>query len=204
MSRVPAMPPTSHLKLDRWAIEFTRQFTPEVWDGQPINVERLLDVVLMAPPFNIDVWIEPLPPGVEGITDPPNRLLISPEVYEALPYEARARFTGTHEAVHAVMHLPHLKDAYHSSSLPKLYRRDEIYTPRDPEWQANRGAAAILMPAPLVWDVIEEHGASPTAITERFGVSVTAARNRLSDALAGRMWAASPAARRLLFELGGG
>src|SRR5690606_15662626 len=123
------VPPTSHLKLDRWGVRFTQEHAPEVWEGDPLNVERLLDVVIQRAPFDIDVGIRELPYGVEGITEAPNRLWIPPEVHDGLERDPRHRFTGTHELVHAVVHLRYIKSTYMSTSSPQLFRREEMYRP---------------------------------------------------------------------------
>lgn len=186
---VPLMPPTSGKKLDMFGARWLRTHAPEVLDdGVPLNIERAIDVTL-AGEYGIDVVLGPLPEGVHGLTEPPNRLTLPEEVYLGLRDAPRARFTGAHELVHAVMHLPHLTQPFVSRGGNKLYRRAEVPTPNDPEWQANRGAAALLMPAQIVLALIRDNPFDPiTAIMERFLVSSQSATYRYNDAMTGRLW----------------
>lgn len=159
---------------------------PEVSEGAPLNVERLLDVVLGK--FGVDVNIDELPPGIEGIAQPPNLLTIPPQVYDNLHSDGRARFTGSHEATHALMHLRQLTQRLVSTGAERrLHRRSEIPVFRDPEWQANRGAAALLMPYRDVWQMINQGRDSTVEIARRFNVSLQAASYRLDDARSGRL-----------------
>jgi hypothetical protein len=93
--------------------------------------------------------------------------MLREDVYEgALRDEPRHRFTVAHEAGHAIMHVGTL------NRLPASFGK--VVTYRDPEWQANRFAGALLMPRHLVRECknIEE-------IMRRFGVSREAAATRI-------------------------
>lgn len=83
-----------------------RRVRPEVLEGEPFDVERALDITLVSE-FGIDVRLEPLPTGVQGLTEPPNRLTLPEDVYMGLRHDPRHRYTGAHELTHAVLHLPH-------------------------------------------------------------------------------------------------
>lgn len=93
--------------------------------------------------------------------------MIREDVYEAavagLP---RHRFTVAHEAGHAMMHVRTL------NRLPTSTGKVAAF--RDPEWQANRFAAALLMPRHLV-----RNCTSIAEITEKFGVSRECAEMRI-------------------------
>ena len=138
----------------------------------------------------MDFGIDELPLGVEGIAEPPNRLTISPDVFDALGHAGRARFTGSHEAVHALLHLRQLTARLESpgGGAARLHRRSDVPAYRDPEWQANRGAAALLMPARVTWALISKYGFNPDPLVETFGVSQQAATFRVDDAAGGRLW----------------
>ena len=93
--------------------------------------------------------------------------MIREDVYEAavsnLP---RHRFTVAHEAGHALMHVGTLNRMPPSTGKVPAFR--------DPEWQANRFAAALLMPRHLV-----SKCASVGEIMQRFGVSRECAERRI-------------------------
>ncbi len=69
-----------------------------------------------------------------------------------------------------------------------MYRRDTVPAYLDPEWQANRGAAALLMPAPIVRDLVRTAADPVEELMRRCGVSYQAATYRVDDARNGRMW----------------
>ena len=93
--------------------------------------------------------------------------MIREDVYEAaVSGNPRHRFTVAHEAGHAMMHVRTL------NRLPTSIGRVPPY--RDPEWQANRFAAALLMPRHLV-----KNCTSISEIMEHFGVSKECAEMRI-------------------------
>ena len=184
---VPKVRPTSRKKLDRWADRFLTEHYSTVLEDRPLDVEHLVDVHL-ARHHRVYIVVEDLPHGVEGITELPDRLILPSKVHDKLREDGRARFTGVHEAVHAMIHLPHLAARYVSRAQQRLHRREELPPYLDPEWQANYGAAALLMPARAVWDVIERYGDDPKRLMSRFGVTYTAADIRMDDAREGRLW----------------
>lgn len=161
-------------------------------------------------PVPVDVWIEhPLGitfgiqdlrrwgRGVLGVAIPRKKTIL---VSDTITNEARFRFTCAHELGHVLLHsrikAPRFRDAD---------PEDETTFDRY-EWQANRFAAAFLMPLPhLLWAVVdavtEASGTDPLArlltgspeteglwrsrvipeIVRRFGVSRTAAVIRLGS-----------------------
>ena len=93
--------------------------------------------------------------------------MIREDVYEAAVLDQpRHRFTVAHEAGHAMMHVGTL------NRMPKATGPVPAY--RDPEWQANRFAAALLMPRHLV-----KKCTSLSEIMQRFGVSRECAELRV-------------------------
>ena len=127
-----------------------------------------------------------LPPGHEGLTEPPGSVLLAGHVYEAmLDGQPRARFTPVHEGAHAIVHLPTLRKL--NCRLVEgvgltLYRREDLPSYADPEWQANRIAGAILMPKYPVQMLVEKYGHDASALEEIFQVSRAAAEVRLDQA----------------------
>uniref|UniRef100_E6VH73 IrrE N-terminal-like domain-containing protein n=1 Tax=Rhodopseudomonas palustris (strain DX-1) TaxID=652103 RepID=E6VH73_RHOPX len=93
--------------------------------------------------------------------------MIREDVYDAAVADnPRHRFTVAHEAGHALMHVGTLNRMPASDGKVPAYR--------DPEWQANRFAAALLMPRQLV-----KKCRSVEEIMQRFGVSREAAELRI-------------------------
>ncbi len=93
--------------------------------------------------------------------------MIREDVYDAaVAGQPRHRFTVAHEAGHAMMHIRTL------NRLPSSGGKVPPF--RDPEWQANRFAAALLMPRHLV-----KICTSVREIMEKFGVSRECAEMRI-------------------------
>lgn len=94
--------------------------------------------------------------------------MIREDVYDgAVRDEPRHRFTLAHEVGHAMMHVGTLNRLSTSFGVA-------VPTYRDPEWQANRFAGALLMPRHLVGQC-----RSVDEIMGRFGVSREAAVARI-------------------------
>lgn len=102
-----------------------------------------------------------------GAVNPFTReFLIREDVYDgAVEHHPRHRFTIAHEAGHALMHI---------GTLNRSSLSDRVVAYRDPEWQANRFAAVILMPRLLV-----PKAKSIEEIMQRFGVSKESAELRV-------------------------
>lgn len=102
-----------------------------------------------------------------GYFDPFEKLLVlRADVYEGLcKGRGRDRFTATHELGHLLLHGAGLNRLKPGRVLP-LYR--------DPEWQADAFAAAILMPEPMVLECN-----SIAQVASEFGVSMAAASHRV-------------------------
>lgn len=112
----------------------------------------------------------------EGAVDPLRRALyVREDVYDAAEKgNGRARFTIAHEIGHAVMHVGTLNRAGFARTIPAY---------RDPEWQANRFAAALLMPRLLV-----SQYSTVAEVVDAFHVSSAAARLRLQNNGLRRNW----------------
>lgn len=124
--------------------------------------------------------------GVEAKTEYIRRLggvqvALSETVYEKLEEDdPRARFTFTHELVHVVAHQRELVRLSHIPHTEGLLRAVPSHKPyEDSEWQADAGAAAVLMPATALARLEEQGPLTISTIMRIFGVSYEAAKNRL-------------------------
>lgn len=187
--RVPVVRPESRHSIDRWADAFLGQHYPHLLERPGLlPVDHLIDVILPRH-YGVDSGIDTLPPGVEGVTEPPNRITIRDSAYDGIiAGNPRDRFTGAHEATHAVRHLHQINQRFESTGGVRLHRRSEVPVYADPEWQANRGAAALLMPARVIARMTLAGKVAAPDVARLFGVSMQAAEYRLDDAAAGRMW----------------
>ena len=185
--KVPLVSPLSRIQIDAWGEAFLERHFPELLRGPgPLPIRKIVDIILPRD-YGIDVGVADMTGAVEGICEPPDRLTLRSDVYDGLDGSGPDRFTGAHEVVHAIGHLPQLNARYESSVRVPVYRRSRVRAFEDPEWQANRGAAALLMPASVVWQLLQRWGNDPSALVDAFGVSVTAARFRIDDALNNRL-----------------
>jgi len=93
----------------------------------------------------------------------------------------RDRFTVSHEICHALYHGQYLFEECSFSSA--LFRCGEVKPYEDPEWQANRYASALLMPAKMVCEVLDNPDSmfAPDVLMETFEVSYTAATKRIQN-----------------------
>ncbi|WP_441279828.1 ImmA/IrrE family metallo-endopeptidase [Bradyrhizobium sp. 63_E2_N1_3] len=155
------------------------------------NIEDLADAVRQAfglldvpyfpvVPF-VELGIQHLNPGIMfdvvegdllgarmGAVNPlTGQFMVREDIYDAaVQGQPRHRFTVAHEAGHAMMHVGTL------NRMPASVGKVPAF--RDPEWQANRFAAALLMPRHLV-----RQCTSVAEIMQRFGVSRECAEFRI-------------------------
>ncbi|MCA9833116.1 MAG: ImmA/IrrE family metallo-endopeptidase [Thermomicrobiales bacterium] len=152
----------------------------------PIDLPRLLEIRAHQV-FGLNVEIQDLDPSVEGITIPgePATLVFSSKMYDRLTDYAngRDRFTAAHEFGHVTMHAPQLSREYRSYNQrsSRLYRRSDIPWVRDPEWQANKFATYLLMPAWAVREVVLTTGPNAGVLADIFQVSLQAMGYRLEE-----------------------
>ncbi|MEM2493681.1 MAG: ImmA/IrrE family metallo-endopeptidase [Nitrososphaerota archaeon] len=181
---VPRVPGIGHLQAERLGLRIVRDYRADLLVRPiPFPVEDFFEFYLFER-YRLRTGPADLPPWIEGITYPDGTICISASTYEAL-YKGhpRARFTAVHEAVHGILHRPflqHLQREWVDGRHITLYRRHELPPYTDPEWQANRIAEAILMPLPVVLDLIRQHGPDPWRLAVTFNVSYSAARVRIS------------------------
>jgi hypothetical protein len=135
------------------------------------------NVVELARAFGINVWESPsLPDGISG-------KLFKDEMHggtqgysivvRAEDHIVRKRFTIAHEIGHFLLH----RDRFGSQLLDDAFYRSALSTRAEAE--ANRMAAAILMPTHLVEHYLARGFKDPAALAAIFEVSAEAMRIRL-------------------------
>ena len=152
------------------------------------------------PQWGIKAAIQHLPTGIEAITVPTRvpymlkhvvlyddkhtTVVLAPEVYERLHQgDGRARFTVAHEVYHALYHAPEVEQVLVERRTIALAREQDIPAYMNPHWQADKFAAALLMPEVAVRRLVREHGPDVDRIMRTFGVSRMAAKIRVGEIL---------------------
>lgn len=180
--KVPAVSPLSRRKIELIAEHFLSKVQPECLCS-PIrfDVERCFDVTLPVKGYQPD--LVDLGPGIEGLTDPIHKVVrIPPRIYEDMVAgDGRARFTVSHEIGHVILHAQQVREIMVNCGQDGLKRRSDIEAYRDPEWQANAFAAAVLMPETAVKQIMEEKHGSAALVAIRLQVSTLAADYRLKN-----------------------
>lgn len=179
---VPAVAPTSKKEIEVLATRLLCKHYPRLL-RQPaaFPVLEFFDHVLREY-YELDTGVEVLSDGVEGVTLPDGQVLVSEETYRSAHMKAgRGRFTVIHECCHGLMHSRQIQRAIVDRGELVLHRRRTIEPYRDPEWQANYYAGAILMPHQMVVQLAkeEERFLLPSAMADVFGVSRIAAEVRI-------------------------
>jgi hypothetical protein len=185
--KIPHVSPRSRADIEALAKGFLAKYAPACLEiPRPTPTVKLFDQVL---PNHLDFRprVEELAPGLEGITDCVEReVTLAPHIYEGMEKGVgRCRFAAAHEFGHVVMHADELAARvgvkFMSGSKVLLARRSDIKPFRNPEWQADAFAAAVLMPATTVRRALL--GAAPadmwSNVTSTFAVSREAAEYRL-------------------------
>lgn len=140
----------------------------------PVRISRV------AEEFGLEVLLAPLAANVSGEIRPievwPRRYRIKINRYESL---TRQRFTCAHELAHFFLH----EERINSGIVDSVLYRSQLSNALEAE--ANRLAADLLMPFPLVRQYIDQFcGGDPNAVdpklmAEHFQVSEMAMRFRL-------------------------
>ena len=145
----------------------THKLTPEVNqkidDAQRSLPEKPVSTVQLAESFGITVWRAPMPPGISGAIrrESDDRYAIFANEKEPL---ARRRFTYAHELAHFFMH----KDAIGDGVSENMLFRCNLSNAQ--EIEANKIAAEILMPQPLLNGLAEAKKLDVLQLAEIFGV----------------------------------
>lgn len=185
---VPIVTRRTRRDLERIALDLTARFFPAcLVEPQPFPVHHFLEFVLEEH-FGVVFQVQPLPVHVEAEYRPPesgepHRIQMQPWVYDQLLRDnGRARYTGAHEICHGVIHKDEVEVELVDGKAVGLRRHVRVSSHVDPEWQADRFAALLLMPADMVRRAVAGLR-SPDAgfVARTFRVSVTAASYRLKE-----------------------
>lgn len=179
---VPPVTPMSGRAVEERADHLIRTTFPGLWQSAgPFPVEEMLEFHLSRK-FGFEIDVQPLPAEVEAFTTPEYRTVtISLDTYQDLDLGmGRARFTVLHELGHVALHARQLDRVFVSSRGVVRLHRGRLPAYRDPEWQANKFAAALLMPAHHVMRMLRE-GARGDDLMATFDVSRSAAEIRIEQ-----------------------
>lgn len=110
-------------------------------------------------------------------------IILASTTYELLHQEdGRARFTVGHEIGHVYIHAPFVFDCIFENRRTVKLNRSEIETFKDPDWQAEVFASAILMPTNHISRLIRS-GVDADFVARTFKVSRAAAKKRIEKYL---------------------
>lgn len=177
----------SGLEIDRYALQIIKQYQPKVLDyPQPFDVEAFFEFEL-EDICGLEVGYGHLPLGVYGVTDSQNKeVIVSKELMDSPSQLPFARSTIAHECGHSLIHVPEFemrKQVIRSIQDNKnvalaMYRKEQIPTYRNPEWQAHHFSGALLMPECTVRMAIRDL-ATEEDLMEIYGVTGAFVRSRL-------------------------
>jgi hypothetical protein len=189
MSReeLPLAKPRPKWKIEAYATRRLERFYPDrLKEPGATPVEDFLEIQIpLYLPVAVDVASLPYP--TEAVTTPDNglfeaRVILDPAVYERLmDGDGRARFTAAHEAAHAIFHRKEIRSDLPNGMPQGLYRKANIPLYNNPEWQANKFAVALLMPAPMVREAAQTLGLNVRALAKTFKVSEMSMGFRLRE-----------------------
>jgi hypothetical protein len=176
----------SGAEIDHYAFCVIKRYQSKVIESpQPFAVDEFFELDLegltgVVPDYDI------LPSGIYGMTDSVDcRSTISSEMVDDPLQIKFARSTIAHECGHAILHVPEfrakrklLRSVQGDASI-RLYRQQDIPTYRNPEWQAHRFAAGLLMPGMMVEIAVREGAKSLAELSDIFNVSEPFVRSRL-------------------------
>ncbi len=148
---VPEVSPMSRAEIEQDARQITRACYPHLLDNPgAFPIVEFFDFMLVER-YGLQTGVSELGDGIEGMTFPDGRVLVSEETYRnAVDREGRARMTLAHESYHGIRHTSQIRSQLIHSGKVILQRRQSVPAFRDPEWQAKVFAAALLMPASAV------------------------------------------------------
>jgi len=180
---VPEVAPLSRQDIERQANNLIRWLCPDRlrkpgWFPVLEYWEALRDR------FGLDTGVAELPDGVEGMTWPDGRVLVTEETYRGVVRgEGRPRHTMVHEGYHGMQHRSQIQRVLIHTGRLVLLRRGMPSLPayKDPEWQAEAFAGAALMPADMVRSLATKMAPAflVPEVMESFGVSRRSAEVRL-------------------------
>lgn len=132
-----------------------------------------------------------LPHGLDGFTDSDKMItVVAKDLVESddVVTRRRGRATIGHEGSHVLIHIPEFRlrksilRSIHESTNDNLrfHREENVPTYRNPEWQAWRGAKALLMPAPAV-QIAVDRGCNLPDLVKIFDANPAFVRSRLTE-----------------------
>ena len=133
--------------------------------------DNYVDVIGLAKSFGLKVYRSDLPVGISGaIYKESDDYIICSNKREP---KTRRRFTYAHELAHYLLHCDDIGNGINENT---LFRGS---LSNDKEVEANKLAADILMPMPMIDKLVAEERHSLVGIAEIFGVSLSALLVRL-------------------------
>jgi hypothetical protein len=139
-------------------------------------------VGMLARDLGLEVVLAGLSPNISGLIEPsasaPSSFIIKVNKYES---DERQRFTIAHEIAHFLLHRDYIKNGV----IDNVMYRSSLSSRKETE--ANKLAADILMPNPLVLRELESIGGkrdeiAAIALARKFRVSAAAMKVRLGIA----------------------
>ena len=185
----------SSVSVERAAAVVRRLMLPKLPLVEPVNGIELFETGLekhahrLTGGVELTTDVQELPSGVEGCTvfDAKSELFcmtLSERTYRGLENgESRPRFTLSHEIGHLALHprtLQRLGQLPHRELM--LERSRDKHKPfEDSEWQANRFAAAFLMPAPGLAQLQTRGHLDEDWVAHTYHTSYEAAQYRINE-----------------------
>lgn len=181
---VPLVKGMSAKDIERRSLELIHECRPDLLDSPlPAPVDEIAEFDIDTQ-YRIGFSTDFLLPHAEGMMIPGEtpEIILDQWVHRNLKmHQPRARFSGAHEIGHGVLHGRQLKDRLLSGGKHGLYRRSDIKPFLDPEWQANKYAAFLLMPTATMQMAIAEYGPNVRRLADLYRVSPESMSYRLRD-----------------------
>lgn len=183
-------PPMSADDISREALKILRKYQcSALFHPEAVNIEWLVEQVLSEHGFCLELKPDAyFTADVEAVTDFQERkVYIRESTYKKLGEDdGRARYTLAHECAHVVLHTEHL--LHKLATAARAVDITKVKPFISPEWQANKFAAALLMPEqsfwPLYCSLMKEQdgmfaGFEVQALANTFKVSSIAVEKRI-------------------------
>lgn len=163
-----------------------------------IDLDRFIEETLTQEDIGYEPEADDLPNVVLGATkfnpDGSRLIQINKTLYhqrDLATVRGRFRFTCAHEIFHALFHGPLFRKSANGGRLIEYHIQEDMVTPPQEikdfiEWQAHRGAAALLMPVSIFKEKVKQfraksrdHGFLLQSLVASFDVSKQSAEIRL-------------------------
>ena len=183
--KVPVVSGMSKNQIERRALSLLKSYCPEnLLVAKPTPVLEIFEDFVYGR-YGFTPLIQDLPAGLEGRTNITTRTVeLDSATHQALEENnVRARFSTAHEIGHVDLHREEKAFSGILTSKDVTYaRRKDIPAYLDPEWQANTFSGALLMPLPVVKNLMKNYSGLELLeiMTEKFCVSWEAAKIRTS------------------------